>query len=192
MLAAPCISMTQSPRKWYAVYTKPQKEDYAQLHLQSKGLETYCPRLWLPEASKKRKRKIPLFPNYLFVRFYLLSDEYNYAAWSPGVRRIVSFNGVPATIDDGIISFLMQQANATGLIVARSNLTAGQEVRLTGGPFDGLAGIIQEPPNARGRIKMLLKLLSRTTKVEVPIRFVKGEWVPSDSESISDRVSASL
>lgn len=164
-------------RQWYAVYSKPQKEELAQFHLRSKGLEVFLPKLLLPDRGRKRERIVPLFPNYLFTRINALSEEYSYAIWSPGVRRIVGFNGTPAPIDESIVDFLMNQASTEGVIPARSNLKVGQEVRINGGPFDGLVGIIQEPPNAKGRIKILLKLLSRHTKVDVPVQFINGGWV---------------
>jgi transcription antitermination factor NusG len=56
-------------------------------------------------------------------------------------------------------------------------LKPGQEVRINGGPFDGLTGLIQEPPDAKGRVKVLMRLLSRQLQVEVPVRFVECEWV---------------
>jgi len=174
--------MSQSEeRQWYVVYSKPQKEEYAKFHLCAKGLEVFFPRLLLPESARKRKRLVALFPNYLFVRLRLFSTEYNYVIWAPGVSRIVSFNGSPASIDDGIVDFLMGQANQEGIIDARSNLRSGQEVRVSGGPFDGLVGIIQEPPNAKGRVKVLMKLLSREVQVEVPIRFLECDWLTTEA-----------
>jgi transcriptional antiterminator RfaH len=166
-------------RQWYVVYSKPQKEDYARFHLSSKGLEVFFPQLLFPQSARKRKRLVPLFPNYLFVRLRLFSEEFSYAQWSPGVSRIVSFNGVPASVDDLIMDFLMEQVNGDGIIEARPRLRSGQEVRITGGPFDGLVGIIHEPPNAKGRINILLNLLNRPTKVDVPIHFVEAQWVAS-------------
>jgi transcriptional antiterminator RfaH len=168
-----------SERQWYVVYSKPQKEDYARFHLSCKGLEVFFPQLLFPKSAKKRKRLVPLFPNYLFVRLNLFSEEFSCAKWSPGVSRIVSFNGVPASIHDSIVDILMQQMNGDGVVEARPSLRSGQEVRIAGGPFDGLVGIIQEAPNAKGRIKILLQLLNRSTKVDVPIQFVKAEWVAS-------------
>jgi transcription elongation factor/antiterminator RfaH len=166
-----------SEREWYVIYCKPHKEAYAQFHLQSKGLDVFFPKLLLPNVSKTRKRIVPLFPNYLFAHLLISSTEYFYATWSPGVRRIVSFNGCPAPIDGQIVKFFMEQADQDGIIPARTNLRAGQEVRITGGPLDGLVGIMQEPPNARGRVKMLLTLLNRQTNVEVPIQFIRTGWV---------------
>jgi transcriptional antiterminator RfaH len=175
----PKIVSDFSERQWYVIYCKPQKEAYAQFHLQSKGLEVFFPKLLLPEISKIRKRVVPLFPNYLFAHLLISSTEYLYAAWSPGVRRIVSFNGCPAPIDEQIVKFFIGQANHEGIIAARTNLRAGQEVRIAGGPLDGLVGIMQEPPDARGRVKILLTLLNRQTNVEVPIQFIRTGWVAS-------------
>jgi transcription elongation factor/antiterminator RfaH len=168
-------------RQWYAIYSKPRKEDFAQFHLQRKGLEVFFPRLLLPHPLPKRGQVVPLFPNYLFVRLQL-PDEYYYALWSPGVKSLVSFNGTPAPLDDEIVTFLRQRATAEGLLAGRSNLTVGQEVRISGGPLDGLAGIIQDPPDAKGRVNVLMKLLSRQVKVEVPVRFVEGSWIVPDKQ----------
>lgn len=171
--------VTSTERQWYVLYSKPQKEDYARHHLRAKGLDVFFPQLLFPKSAKKRKRLVPLFPSYLFVRLKLFSEEFSYAQWSPGVSRIVSFNGVPASIDDSIVRFLMAQTNGDGVVEARPKLRIGQEVRISGGPFGGLVGIIQEPPNAKGRIKILLQLLNGRTKVDVPIQFLEAEWVTS-------------
>jgi transcriptional antiterminator RfaH len=171
------VSQHLDERRWYTVYSKPQKEEFAQSQLRLKGLEVFLPKLLLPNNGKKRKRIVPLFPNYLFTRINVHSAEYGYTIWSPGVKRIISFNGTPAPIDGDIIDFLMKQTNNEGVIPARSNLKAGQEVRINGGPFDGLVGIVQEPPNARGRVKVLLTLLNRPTKAEVSVQLVNSGWV---------------
>ena len=170
---------TSTERQWYVLYSKPQKEDYARYQLRAKGLEVFFPQLLFPKSAKKRKRLVPLFPNYLFVRLKLFSEEFSYAMWSPGVSRIVSFNGVPAAIHDSVVNFLIAQTDGSGIVEARPKLRTGQEVRISGGPFGGLVGIIQEPPNAKGRIKILIQLLNRQTKVDVPIQFLEAEWVTS-------------
>lgn len=168
-------------RLWYAIYSKPQKEEEAHLHLQQKGVEVFLPKLLLPSNQKHRRRVVPLFPSYLFARIDAHSEEYGYVIWSPGVKRLVSFNGVPAPIDDTVVDFLIKEGNGSGVIPAHSNLRIGQDVRIDGGPFDGLVGIIQQPPNAKGRVKVLLSILNRETKIEIPARFVNCGWVSSRS-----------
>ncbi|MGH7827296.1 MAG: transcription termination/antitermination protein NusG [Candidatus Binatia bacterium] len=176
-------------KAWYVVYSKPRKEDSAQFHLRAKGLEVFFPRLLLPASLRARKPIVPLFPNYLFVRVRI-PEEYDCVAWSPGVKRFVSFNDVPVAVDESIVSYLMRQANPAGVITASSNLKVGQEIVINGGPFDGLAGIIQEPPDARGRVRILMELLSRPIKVDVPLQFVRGGAVAygptASNESLSE------
>jgi transcription antitermination factor NusG len=94
---------------------------------------------------------------------------------------MITFNGTPAIVEESIIAFLMGEAEANGVISGRCNVTIGQQVAINGGPFDGLVGIIQEPPNARGRVKILLQLLNRPTKVDVPVQFIGANWVASGS-----------
>jgi transcriptional antiterminator RfaH len=163
-------------REWYVVYSKPHKEEQAQFHLRMKGLDVFFPRLDLVRVAEKRKRIIPLFPNYLFVRIHL-PTEFHYVTWSPGVKRLVSFGDRPIPLDDDVVNFLKQQTDTEGLIKAHSQLRSGQEVEIRGGPFDGLIAIIQEPPDSKGRVRILLKLLSRQISVKLGVEFIKGEFV---------------
>jgi transcription elongation factor/antiterminator RfaH len=166
----------QDATAWYVVYSKPHKEESAQFHLRLKGVQVFFPRLLLPPSLRARKQLVPLFPNYLFVRVRL-PDEYECVTWTPGLKRFVSFNDVPLPVEPDVIEYLMEKAGSDGVITARSNLKVGQEVRISGGPFDGLAGIIQEPPNARGRVKILMELLSRPMKVDVPLEFLRASGI---------------
>ena len=178
--------MEDIQRDWYVVYSKPHKEEQAQFHLRKKGLDVFFPRLDLARLVEKRKRIIPLFPNYLFVRVHLQTESH-YVVWSPGVKRIVSFGERPVPIDERVVNFLQEQATGDGVIKARSQLHPGQEVEIRGGPFDGLLGIIQDPPDERGRVKILLKLLSRQISVKLGVKFIKGDWTalePAASASI--------
>jgi transcription elongation factor/antiterminator RfaH len=173
--------VTQRNKHWCAVYTKPQREEFAEVNLHLRGVETFFPKLSLPKSAKRKKPIVPLFPSYLFVCIDIISFEYASVIWCPGVKRMITFNGTPAIVEESIIAFLMGQAGADGVIAARCNVTVGQQVAINGGPFDGLVGIIQEPPNARGRVKILLELLSRPTKVDVPVQFIQANWVASGS-----------
>jgi len=163
-------------RDWYVVYSKPHKEEQAQFHLRMKGLDVFFPRLDLVRVSERRKRVIPLFPNYLFVRIDL-QTEFQYVTWSPGVKRLVSFGDRPIPLDERVVDFLKQQTDAEGVIRTHSQLRPGQEVEIRGGPFDGLIAIIQDPPDGKGRVRILLKLLSRQISVKLGVEFIKGEWV---------------
>lgn len=171
------ISSEGSDQHWFVIYSKPQKEEFAQAHLRQKGVEVFFPRLLLPRSSQKRKLIVPLFPNYLFVRINLWLQYYA-VLWAPGVKNFISFNDSPAPLDDAIACYLVGNANEQGIIEAQSSLKAGQEVQICGGSFAGLVGLLQDVPDAKGRVSVLMNLLNREVKVRVPVHLVTGSWVP--------------
>ena len=173
-----CVVFESSEKQWYVVHCKNQNEEFAKFHLEFKGLQVFFPKLLLPEMGKRGKRTVPLFPSYLFIQINICSHEYYAAIWCPGVRRIVSFGGYPTFIDAKIIELLMKESSPHGVINARSNLKTGQEVQIADGPFAGLRGIIREPPNSKGRVKVLLQLLNRQANVDVPAKCIDACWVP--------------
>lgn len=167
--------MDDNQRHWYVVYSKPHKEEQALCHLRAKGVDVFFPRLNITAAGASRSRIIPLFPNYLFVRIKFETEAHR-VMWSPGVKRIISFGDRPIPLDGGVVYFLQRQTGADGAIKACSRLHSGQEVEIRGGPFDGLLGIIQDPPDAKGRVRVLLRLLSRRISVKMGVEFIQGEW----------------
>ena len=170
----------RSQQQWFVIYSKPQREEVAQFHLRQKGVEVFFPRLQLPKSSQKRKLLIPLFPNYLFVRIDVGTQYYS-VLWAPGVKNFVSFNDSPAPLDENVAECLLERADAAGVIAAQSDLTVGQEVRIRGGSFDGLVGLLQNVPDAKGRVQVLMKILNREIKVQLPLHLVAGTWIPQGS-----------
>lgn len=166
----------QRGKNWYVVLTKVRSEETAQVHLTTKGIEVFYPKLFLP-ATKSGRNVVSLFPNYVFVRIDVDSSEYYQVTWCPGVKKLVSFGGTPAAVENSVIKFMQEQADARGLIVAKSNLKVGDEVQIANGPFKGLMGIIQEPPDTRSRVKVLMAILSRQVQVEVPAGYINMGWV---------------
>jgi transcriptional antiterminator RfaH len=169
--------MNPNKKEWYTVYTKPRHEDMAEFHLQAKGLEVFYPKLFLPIPNKAGRHAVSLFPSYLFVRIDVSSSDYFQVMWCRGIKRLVSFGGVPSAVQDDVISFLRDQGDSNGLIRARSSLKIGAEVQITKGPFKGLLGIIQEPPDTKSRVKVLMAILSRQVHVDVPVDHIDVGWV---------------
>lgn len=170
-------------KEWFVVLSKPRREEFAQFHLRLKGLETFFPRLILPKFSRKSKRIVPLFPNYLFVHVNL-SQDYHQVRWAPGVKSLVNFGGRPTPLDDKIAQNLIEQSDNDGIIAAHSNLKVGQEVQIRGGPFNGVLGVIQRTPDAHGRVRLLMGLLSRRISVEVPVHLLAVDWVINDARPV--------
>jgi transcription antitermination factor NusG len=177
---------------WFVVYTKPHKDWTAVLHLQRRHVEVFYPRLRLPGYADVRRQVVPLFPAYLFVRIEL-ERQFPQVVWAPGVSRMIGSEGRPVAVDDAVIDAIKAHADEDGVIQARPRVTVGQHVEITRGPFAGIVGIIQRPPNARGRIRVLMRLLNRgVVGVELPLQHVKAEWTPLAAAPAAESPAARL
>ena len=150
---------------WYVVATKIRRERFAVDQLAQRGVEVFLPRLLLARRGTHIVR--PLFPGYLFARLELPRDAAR-VAWTPGVRRLVTFEGEAPPLPRDAVAFLRAQAGPDGVIVARPRpLPVGARVRVTSGPLAGLVGIIENPPDARGRVSVLMDILRTQTRVSI-------------------------
>jgi transcriptional antiterminator RfaH len=165
--AASCVRTLRPPGEggWYVVCAKTRRERFAALSLARRGVPVFLPRLALRRRGTSVIR--PLFPGYLFARL-VLPQEAGRVLWAPGVRRLVTFAGEAPAMPDEAIAFLRAQADEAGVIAARPRpLPRGRRVRVTTGPLAGLVGIIENPPDARGRVSVLMDILRCQTPVSL-------------------------
>lgn len=161
----------EEPSRWYVVRTKPRAEAFAAANLRSKRIEVFLPHLarhfTAPVGDVSRALE-PLFPGYLFARLSL-SRQYHAAAWTPGVARFLSLGeSLPTPVDDGVVETLRERAGSDQIVRPRPLMRRGDPVEIRKGPFAGLLAIIDRPCSGAGRIQILLDLLRRQTRLELP------------------------
>lgn len=156
---------------WYVVRTKPRSEATAADNLRSRGIEVFLPRLAAPfgrRALGGADHLEPLFPGYLFARLRL-PDDFDRVAWTPGVAHLLALgDGVPVPLEDRVVESLRERAGGGEVLRPRPVLRPGDPVEIRSGPFAGLHAIIDRPCSAAGRIRILLDLLRRQTRLELP------------------------
>lgn len=137
---------TTEEAKWYAIYTCPRHEKMVQQQLDAKTVDCYLPlyqslRRW---NDRKALIDLPLFPGYLFVRIPLSARLRVLTV--PGVVRIVSFNGKPASLTNEEI-----QAIKTSVSLHAAEpypyLAEGKRIRIAAGPLKGLEGVVMRRKN---------------------------------------------
>jgi transcription elongation factor/antiterminator RfaH len=153
--------------QWFVVSTKARREQFAQDQLLRRGVETFLPRILRHGRSHLKQLIEPLFPGYLFVHIDF-DEQYFDVVWTPGVGRIIGFGARPCPVDDAVMGFLYTRAGEEGIVRVEPVFKEGDLVRITHGPFEGLIGIIENPGCSRGRVRVLMELLRRQTRVDVP------------------------
>jgi transcription antitermination factor NusG len=92
---------------WYALYTKPNQENLVLNQLEQRGVEAFFPQF--VERRRAGDRVRALFPTYLFVRVDLEVVGRSLLQWTPGLRGVVSFAGVPARVPEEAIALVRKQ-----------------------------------------------------------------------------------
>lgn len=156
---------------WYVVRVKRHRERLTQRSLEEKEIASYLPQMAQWPRPAVGSAVGPLFPGYLFVHT-VMPAGFHQIIWTPGVRDFVSFGGAPAPLDTSVIEFLRGREGPDGLIRQMGPEEAGNEVQIIRGPFRGLTAVVEERLPARERVRVLMEILQRATRVELPERWV--------------------
>ena len=52
---------------WYVLRSKPRKEEFLSEQLESRRVDTYCPRIRVQVVNPRARKVRPYFPGYVFV-----------------------------------------------------------------------------------------------------------------------------
>lgn len=159
-------AMLGEPSRWYAVYTCPRHEKTVAERLEHKGIEVFLPTVVTESRWKDRTARIesPLFPGYVFTRIRLV--ERGKVLTVPGVVRMLSCHGAPASIDDAELEAVRLCVERGVRLEVRPFLEVGERVRVRSGVLEGLEGVITRCKDARSLI-VPVSLIHQSVAVEV-------------------------
>jgi transcription elongation factor/antiterminator RfaH len=163
---------TSCDAAWYVLQTQRHRERVAQGVLAEREVLSYLPMIEQWPRPVVGSAIAPMFPGYLFV-LARLANDFTRIARTPGVKEFVRFGVDPATVDEGVIDFLRSRECPDGVIRYDQGPKERSEVRIIQGPFRGLTAIVEERLPARERICVLMHILQRETRVELPERWVR-------------------
>jgi transcriptional antiterminator RfaH len=168
----------ESCRQWFAIQTRVGKESYAKEQFERQAFETYLPVI-LQRCSHARKiswQERAFFPGYLFL--HLAPDEQRWTTINStyGALGVTRFGNYYPSVPDAIIHELRAQHDDSGLISLPSSkpeapFKHGEKVRVIRGPMSDVEAIFQ-CMQGKGRVLVLMNLLGRQSKVELPIDLV--------------------
>ena len=155
--------------RWYAIETKPRKENVVGKRLSDLRLEVFLPWLHLRRRVGSRFQWVldPLFPGYLFCRLDLFLSG-KMARYAPGVKDFIRFGNRIAEVDGRIIQTLKERCpNGVAQIQTRI-YRVGEAVMIKEGPLAGFEAIFEQEMKGSERVAVLLDLLGRSTRVVLP------------------------
>jgi transcriptional antiterminator RfaH len=146
---------------WYAIYTKPAKEDFVSFRLQTIGIEVLAPKIRTRKYRKNRLVEVveSLFPCYLFARF----EKEKYAhliTYTTGVRYIVG-KRIPVIVQDEIVCAIKERIGQSNIVIMKpEKFQLGSHVRITEGPLKDFYGIFEREVKGPERVMILLDALN--------------------------------
>jgi transcriptional antiterminator RfaH len=147
---------------WYALKSKPQKEEVVTKQMRVRGFEVFYPRLRVNPVNPRSRKYRSYFPGYLFVRVDIDAVGLSTFQWLPHSNGLVSFGGEPSTVPDNLIHAIMRRvkeiAEAGGEVC--DDLHKGDVVRIGYGPFEGYEAIFDTRLPGTERVRVLLQFLS--------------------------------
>jgi transcription elongation factor/antiterminator RfaH len=151
---------------WYAIYTKPQSEESVSHMLRNAGLEVLSPKTRIKKFSRGKYEYViePLFRSYIFANFDS-NTHHHMIRYTRGVKYIVGKNH-PIVVPQEIITAMQEQMEDEIITPKQENLSRGDRVVVSEGPFASFYGIFQHPVPGRDRVVILLEALNSRLEVE--------------------------
>lgn len=159
------IAAADALRRWRVLHVKSRQEKAVTEILGEAGVSSFLPIMRKVRYYGHRKRvvELPLFPSYVFMRGTL--EESYFAVSTKRVARVIQ------VADQDRIEREIEQircaVHAGGGLEMSSFLEKGTRVRVTGGPFRGIEGVVEAPTGGWDRINLQIQTLGRAASLEV-------------------------
>ncbi len=173
----------QQGRRWYVLHTYSGYEENVARNLkqriESLDMQEKIFNVLVPTEKKIKikngKRKIvteKIFPGYVLVEMLVDDDSWYVVRNTPNVTGFVGSGTTPTPIDEEEVKSLQKRMGVEEpeFVI---DVTMGEAVRITDGPFKNFEGKISEIDDKRGKVKVLVSMFGRETPVELDFLQVK-------------------
>lgn len=109
-------------------------------------------------ARKFQSVMAAVFPGYLFIALDPSRDRWRAINSTVGVARLITGDGVPSPVPNGVIETLFGCLDEDGVCRFDRDLEAGQNVHIVAGPFADMIGQLVHL-DGRGRVRVLLEIM---------------------------------
>lgn len=163
--------MDRDGSRWLVATTHANSEATARTNLERQGYSVYLPMIRKRRSHARKVEMVlrPLFPGYIFIDLALRHGQWRPIQSTVGVRNLVRFGEEPASIDAGFVAGLKAREEDGAITRPATPFTVGQDVRIEGGPLDGLLARILSLED-KDRVLVLLEVMNRGVKAMLDSR----------------------
>ncbi len=170
-------------RNWYVLHTYSGYEEAVARNLkqriESMGMEDKIFNVLVPTEKKIKikagKRKVveeKIYPGYVLVEMVVTDDSWYVVRNTPRVTGFVGSGTVPTPVSPEEIKEIQKRMGVEEPKY-KMDVSLGEAVKITDGPFKDTDGKVAEIDEERGRVKVLISLFGRETPVELDFLQVK-------------------
>lgn len=167
-------------KRWYSVsvlsnFEKKVAEAIRQ-SIAEKGMEEQIDEVLVPteevieiRRGKKVTSERRFMPGYVLVHMDMNDRTFHLVNSINRVTGFLGAQGRPMPMRDDEVNVILNRSGE-GAPVAPRNLIrfdVGEQVKVTDGPFEGFAGMVEEVDDASQRIKVTVSIFGRPTPVEL-------------------------
>jgi len=156
---------------WYALRSKPRKEEVVWRQLRTQGIEVYYPRLKVQPVNPRSRKVRPYFPGYMFVQTEIETVGLSTFQWMPFAMGLVCFGDEPAIVPENLVYAIrkrVEEITAAGGELFEG-LQPGDKIVISDGPFAGYEAIFDARVPGSERVRVLLQLLNNQRQVPMEL-----------------------
>ena len=159
---------------WYALRSKPRKEEVLWKQLLARDIEVFFPRIRVHPVNPRSRKLRPYFPGYMFVHVDLDEVGLSKFNWMPFAIGLVSFDGEPAVVPENLVHEVRTRVEEIAAAGGEfyDGLQPGEPVRISSGPFAGYEAIFDMRLPGSERVRVLIQML---TDRNMPVELKAGQ-----------------
>ncbi len=170
-------------RRWYAIHTYSGYEENVTESLKQR-IDTMdmSEKIFAVIVPKEKKIKIKngarkvieekIFPGYVLVEMIVTDDSWYVVRNTPNVTGFIGTGNTPTPIAQEEVDALMKRVGVSEPEF-KIDVSKGDTVAITDGPFKMQQGKVEEVDEARGKIKVMVSMFGRETPLELDFLQVK-------------------
>ncbi|MDN5348202.1 MAG: transcription termination/antitermination protein NusG [Clostridia bacterium] len=164
-------------KKWYVIHTYSGYENKVKANLEkriaSMNMGDKIFNIVVPTEDevqiKDGKRKVTkrrVYPGYVLVEMILTDDSWYVVRNTPGVTGFVGSGSKPIPLQEDEVKQILSHLGRDEPR-PRIEVSVGESVRVTSGPFENFIGTVEEVQPDKGKLRVLVSMFGRETPIEL-------------------------